>query len=273
MSKDRPPAFQFYPRDFITDPVVVMMDLEARGAYINLLCYAWLAEDPGVLPDNDEMLARLSGADARWPAVRDAVRRAFRVQDGRLIQKRMVEVREEQELRFQASHNGGVVSASRPRDTLGRLLAAPQVDIQVVPKRDSKRPPPPASASASALEEEPNTLVPSLCSETPVCDGEKRTEKRTRSPQEKEPQGFAEFYAAYPRHEGRRAAAKQFALALKRRPEYTAADLKLAAEQFAQKSVGTEERFICLPMTWLSQDRWREYFDEDNDAQAQIPVR
>jgi hypothetical protein len=38
--KERPPAFQFYPRQFAGDDRVMGMDLEAIGAHILLMCAA-----------------------------------------------------------------------------------------------------------------------------------------------------------------------------------------------------------------------------------------
>lgn len=90
-------------------------------------------------------------------------------------------------------------------------------------------------------------------------------------PREAEPIGFHGFYMAYPRHDGRRAAALEFRRALKRHPDYTAADLQAAASQFRRQveSEGREPRFIPMPKVWLSQDRYREFFDEADDAKAQ----
>jgi hypothetical protein len=39
-AKDRAPAFQFYPRQFVGDEQVMGMDLDAVGAHILLMCYA-----------------------------------------------------------------------------------------------------------------------------------------------------------------------------------------------------------------------------------------
>jgi uncharacterized protein YdaU (DUF1376 family) len=90
MTEDRkPPYFHFYPRDFVSDPVVASMTAEERGGYITLLCFAWMRDEPGVVPDDDGILARLSQLGDRWMACRDAIRRAFTVSKGRLVQKRM----------------------------------------------------------------------------------------------------------------------------------------------------------------------------------------
>lgn len=42
MAQESAPAFLFYVRDFLTDARVAAMTLEARGAYITLLSFAWI---------------------------------------------------------------------------------------------------------------------------------------------------------------------------------------------------------------------------------------
>jgi uncharacterized protein YdaU (DUF1376 family) len=72
-----PPAFQFYPRDFIASRTVALMSPEARGGYIMLLCHAWLSDDPGTLPDDDRVLSVLSGLGDRWSFCADSIKLAF----------------------------------------------------------------------------------------------------------------------------------------------------------------------------------------------------
>ena len=55
----RPPAFQFYPNDWLASPTVLLMTPAQEGAYIRLLCYCW-AEENSSLPDDDNQLAILS---------------------------------------------------------------------------------------------------------------------------------------------------------------------------------------------------------------------
>jgi uncharacterized protein YdaU (DUF1376 family) len=47
------PAFQFFPRDFLSSPKVDRMPMTERGAYITLLCRCWL--DNGLPTDLDEL--------------------------------------------------------------------------------------------------------------------------------------------------------------------------------------------------------------------------
>lgn len=44
MNKEKSPAFQFYPKDFLTDGKVICMSAEEVGYYIKLLCIDWLED-------------------------------------------------------------------------------------------------------------------------------------------------------------------------------------------------------------------------------------
>ncbi|ABO59663.1 YdaU family protein (plasmid) [Burkholderia vietnamiensis] len=55
---DKSPAFQFYARDFLSDENVAVMSNQALGAYVRLMCYAWLE---GSIPGEFQKLARLAG--------------------------------------------------------------------------------------------------------------------------------------------------------------------------------------------------------------------
>lgn len=115
------PWFPFYPHDFLSDPLVLLMTCEERGAYILLLCHAW---DPpkwdgeraplGSLPNDATLLAALSGCgQERWEEVAPHVLRPFKVsEDGRfLIQKRLTAEAEAMEQRRIAASEAGKRSA------------------------------------------------------------------------------------------------------------------------------------------------------------------
>src|SRR5271155_1931542 len=46
---NKPPAFQFYAKDWRSSPNVRMMTREERGLYIDLLALAWDSEEPGTI--------------------------------------------------------------------------------------------------------------------------------------------------------------------------------------------------------------------------------
>jgi uncharacterized protein YdaU (DUF1376 family) len=59
---DRAPAFQFYPKDFLSDRNVMAMSYEERGVYITLLCICWLE---GSIPADLAQTARALGMTPR----------------------------------------------------------------------------------------------------------------------------------------------------------------------------------------------------------------
>ena len=88
------PSFQFYPRDWLANSSVRRMTLAERGAYIDLLAYAW---QDGGLPDDDAELARMLQITVRaWRTLAPRVRPRFAAWDGRLVNTRLERVRDEQ---------------------------------------------------------------------------------------------------------------------------------------------------------------------------------
>ena len=69
------------------------------------------------------------------------------------------------------------------------------------------------------------------------------------------PKYFSNFYAAYPRHVGRRAAERAFAAALKRAPAGT---IIAGAKRLADDPNLPEPTFIPYPATWLNRDGWED---------------
>lgn len=91
--QDHPPSFPFYVDDFIADSAVDAMSNQELGIYIRLLCKAWKEDPVGTLPVDDHLLARWAKeTPAIWRKCKAGVFRAFKIEDGRLHQKRMKEV-------------------------------------------------------------------------------------------------------------------------------------------------------------------------------------
>ncbi len=114
MARESAPAFQFYPKDFLTDSHVFSMTLPERGAYITLLCLCWMEQS---LPVETDALARLCRVSAMtfarlWPALEPC----FTVVDGRLVQPRMERERRKQEtwraMKVEAGQKGGKAKAA-----------------------------------------------------------------------------------------------------------------------------------------------------------------
>ena len=94
-------------------------------------------------------------------------------------------------------------------------------------------------------------------------------------PKADEPEGFAEFLAAYPRRDGGvdwKSAAKAFNAALRRTDFQTlmASVRSYAAEMQRKGKVGTE--FVRQPRTWLNADPWKEQQETATPAPS-VPVK
>ena len=57
--KGKTPAFQFYVKDWLSDPELQKAHPTTRGIWINLLCYMWDAPDKGILKTNERELCQL----------------------------------------------------------------------------------------------------------------------------------------------------------------------------------------------------------------------
>jgi uncharacterized protein YdaU (DUF1376 family) len=94
--RKKAPAFQWYPRDFMSDALVISMTLEQEGAYRRLMDVCWLENG---LPSDVEHLWRLAKAPTRerfarhiWPLVGQK----FQLKNGRWHHKRLDQERRKQ---------------------------------------------------------------------------------------------------------------------------------------------------------------------------------
>lgn len=104
---EKPPAFQFYPKDFLSDDAVSMMTNEQIGAYVLLLSHAWLK--PEGLPLAPSSLAKLARctekrfAEQVWPGIADR----FVEHDGHRFNPRLENERAKQDaFREERSRSG-----------------------------------------------------------------------------------------------------------------------------------------------------------------------
>lgn len=163
MAPERAPAFQFYPKDFLTDGNVAGMSLAERGAYISLLCLCWLERS---LPSDIGRLANHVGVTRSvmvklWPALS----RCFRVHpddSGRLIHPRLEAERAKQEQYRRRQSDAGKASASSRKTTeplrdgyRGVTTVQPEFNspISDLPSPDSRqiKPPNPLSAKGGRV--------------------------------------------------------------------------------------------------------------------------
>lgn len=85
------PYFMLYTKDFIS--ATSHMSPAEVGAYLRLLCAAWVAEPCATVPDDDEKLRRTAGADKEeWAQIKANVLEKFERDarfEGRLMNKRL----------------------------------------------------------------------------------------------------------------------------------------------------------------------------------------
>lgn len=114
----KPPAFQFYPQDYLASSRVAEMTLEEEGVYIRLLCYCW---STGSIPADPERCARLAGKGCTV-ATATVVQRSFNehpTDPQRLVHDRLEIERENQRTRREQASSAGKKSAERRSKTQG----------------------------------------------------------------------------------------------------------------------------------------------------------
>lgn len=102
---EKRPAFQWYPKDYLTDERVVPMTLEEEGAYRRLMDYCWLH---GSLPNDMARLAAMCKASADhmaelWPAIEPC----FQLVENRWIHPRLEIERRKQDNYRKAKSKAG----------------------------------------------------------------------------------------------------------------------------------------------------------------------
>lgn len=255
--RDRGDGFVFKPRDYLNDPAVLRMTTQERGAYTTLLFHLWGLPEPGVVEDNDSVLAKLSWTTPdEWREVREAVCQAFdkSSRPGFWVQKRLVAEHAAQRRWFESVStqrrsaansrwdNEKHATAMQPHCNRNASAMHPDADFDFDSDFDS--------------EEEKSKHL----------SGKPDERAKGSIKKEPDPPSFAAFYVAYPRKDGRAAAVEAYREALRRQPEYKPADLAWAAARYAKKVAedGTEPRFVAMAKTWLNEDRFRDFFDEED---------
>jgi len=125
------PAFQLYPADLLSSPKVALMTNEEFGAYVRLLCYAWLDADC-TIPDDDEQLAAMSRMGEGWlKGSSKVVRACFDKHPqlpGRLVNVRLYEERIKQaEWREKCAAGGKKSAQTRRTKALEQLKGSSRV--------------------------------------------------------------------------------------------------------------------------------------------------
>lgn len=115
--KEKAPAFQFYPADFLSSSKVARMTLTEIGAYTVLLCHAWL--DDGLPTQVPEIAKLVRMSPARFEKLwAGALSECFQECDGKLLNIRLERERDKQASRRSRQALNGALGG-RPRKTHG----------------------------------------------------------------------------------------------------------------------------------------------------------
>ena len=121
------PAFQLYPKEWLSSGRITMMTPEQEGVFIRLLLHQW--EDPTcTLPDDDAKLAILSRLGERWLKVGStSVKGAFvkhptlphRIYNERLYRERIKQEKFREQCKYAGVKSGKVRSKNRRSTPVG----------------------------------------------------------------------------------------------------------------------------------------------------------
>jgi len=163
VGSNKPPAFQFYPQDYLASTRVAEMTLEEEGVYIRLLCYCWSA---GSIPKDPERCARLAGKGCSVETA-TVVQRSFNehpTDPQRLVHDRLDIERENQRKRREQAAEAGKESAKRrkaPQNVPSSLPEAPNVsNDRSTTVQQNVNPSSSSSSSHVSLFKSPDVVIP-----------------------------------------------------------------------------------------------------------------
>ena len=241
MKAYKSPAFQFYPDSWLSSMDITLMTSAEEGAYIRLLCHAWLSPDCG-LPADSRALQTLSRLGSAWSKSEATIRAKFRQEDGRIYNDRLLAERSKQEVWREKSSAGGKRSGAtrreanhEPKTKGGSLL----VDDLHEPNGNSSSPSP-FPVNTKAKTHTPTAAKTAAVSVIDPVEG-----------------WFSqEFWPAYPRREAKVAALKA-ARAVLKTPELRAAALRALTLQLPDLTSRPPDK-RPHPATWINGRRWED---------------
>jgi uncharacterized protein YdaU (DUF1376 family) len=237
----KPCSFNAYPNNWLGSARVASMLPEQEGAYFRLLCYQWNSEDQ-TIPANDEDLANLSRLNSRWATLGSKVRACFDP-----LPDNPAALRNER-----LWHEFCRIAGLRNKQSAG----GKQAMANRWHTNDSSH----------------KSLTKSLI----TGNREQRTENRERDQRagDGDARGggaaggeFDEFWKAYPRKAGKKAALKAWINA-KDKPPLSDVLAAIATQRRTPGWTKDGGQYIPHPATWLNQGCW-----EDKPVEAAQPMR
>lgn len=222
--------------DFFSDEAVAEVSIPARLLFAGLWCFAC---DNGHLADKPKQIKR-------WIYATDDVNAADLLRE-----------LEAEELIVRAD---GWIS-------IPRLVKRQRIDhryFKACDKDGCNKPSKPDSQPETRSGNDVATQSPAVATRGHATDGDGVVDgDDTTTPAGAEE--FDDFWAIYPRREGKGAAKKAWAKAVKTIP---ADELLPVVRSYAVRMHGSEKRFIPFPATWLNQERWADEVDDQKAESA-----
>jgi len=131
----RAPWYQFWAKEYLTNETLAMWPVERKGALLELRAHAWLAEPPCTLPDDDRVLAKLSGLNRKWHRHSTELRKCFDSIDGdRLRDPYLTMLYEEMVSQAERRSNAGrKAAAARWTSRFDPEMAASDKPLKITP--------------------------------------------------------------------------------------------------------------------------------------------
>lgn len=165
---DKAPAFQFYPKDWLSDGNVRAMGHEARGIYIDLLSIYW--NDGGLPSDLKALASRVAVPIKTFQRLWPMIAPCFQVDGNFIRSKRLDREKVKQSAYRELQRSKGMKSA---KSRVSNATAQPRlesgsssVDVRLEPK--------PNSPSASAFTTQDSTVVVSATTDADAARDELR---------------------------------------------------------------------------------------------------
>jgi uncharacterized protein YdaU (DUF1376 family) len=237
------PSFQFYPKQWLGDDNVLLMDWAARGMHVHLMCIAWQQDPPCTLPDDDSVIRKWCGNPKQWSKLRLQILRSWKRVGGRWVQEGLLR-------EFEKQQN---YSDSRRQAAEARW------------KKDD--------AYASGTHSIRNALLLQSSSSLKIKDTDMR--KRASVPVDLNGArtGFEIFWKAYPRKRNKPAAEKSWQ---ELKPDDVLLGVMLSKVYLAKQTQQWTEKkgkYIPYPASWLNANGWEdEYEIEKRHRSARIPL-
>ncbi len=244
------PAFQLFCGDWLSSQKITLMSSSEEGAYVRLLCYAWMDPDCS-LPDDDDVLAQLSRLGEQWSKGSSRILRACFTahphKPGRLVNTRLLIERQRQEEWRKKCRLGGIQSGKSRTSSLKGSSRVVEVNGNRPVELEAN------SSSSSSL----NSY---------------RERKGSRNELNGHGPSFEAFWKVYPRKEGKGACRRWW---IDHKPDDVLLGIMLSKIEQAKQTPKWNEhggKFIPMPATWLNQERWEDEYRAASQRKGTLPL-